>query len=446
MILVLAISVLFASCTSSDYVHVIPKKCTALVSIDATAMGSQAKLGKNAGPLLSLLHVTDPADCGIDFGSKVYLFETQDGTFGMTAKVSSSSKLGVCLEKLSQKGVGLPLLDKRGFKFTVINGKWVVGFSNQAILAMGPALSNEQPSLILKMSRYLSQDEKQSIVGTPMFDKVDSIQSGVAMVVQAQALPEKLVSLFTLGTPKNANPSQIAIAARISVEDNILKIIGETFSFNERINESLRKSSVVFRPIQGNYNRFAKSCSLFSLFMNVDGKQFLPLLRQDKSLQSLLMGMNTAIDMDNIIKSIDGDVAFATDNMDVEHLSLSMGAHMSSLSFVNDIGYWKQSCPKGSSIVDWQKDSWLFTNGKQNFYFGVKAGSPSVFYSGTDPQSAMRMCIPPSEGSKESLQYQGEKMVAVINIEKIDNEVVKTLVSLLEPVFGKLSSIVYYRK
>ena len=45
-----------------------------------------------------------------------------------------------------------------------------------------------------------------------------------------------------------------------------------------------------------------------------------------------------------------------------------------------------------------------------------------------------------------SLQYEGEKLVVIIRLSQVDNDVVKTFMSILEPMFGKLDSIVYMRK
>lgn len=438
--------ILFLSCTSADYVHVIPEGATALVSVDVSAVGTETNQGAKANLFLSLLKVTDPMDCGLDFGKRVYLFETADGTLGMTAKVSSRSKAAQWLEKMEKTGKIRLLADRKGHTFAVLNGSWLVGLSDAALLVMGPVISSGQASTVSQMAKYLSQDEDHCIVGTPIFDKLDSISSGVAMVAQAQAFPEKLISLLTLGAPKDADASQVMIAAEMSVADNCLLIRGETFSFNKRINDELQKSAAVFRPIKGRYGAIAYNGHLFTLFVNTDGTQFLPLLRQNPFLQSMLLGINTAIDMDNIIKSIDGDVALTADNIDESKLSLAMGAEMSSLAFTEDVDYWKQSCPKGSSIDNWQKDSWHFTNGNQHFFFGVRQGQPSVFFGGTDADMATKMQNVSSDQQMDSLHVKGEKMVAVISIAQTDNELVKTFTSLLKPLFGQLTSIVYYRK
>ena len=438
----LVFGILLIACSNAGYTHVIPEGSTAIVSVDVSALKTQTKLEKGADSFLSLLHVTDPADCGLDFGSKLYFFETPDGSLGLAAKVASRNKLEKLLTGMSKSKMARPIIEKKGLSFTVLSGKWVIGISDKAMMAMGPALGNVQTQLMSQMTKWLTQDEDNSVVGTPMFEKLDSIQGAVAMVAQAQALPEQLVSLFTLGAPKDADASQVSITVEMSVSDGQLLIKGETFSFNKRINEVLQQSSKVFRPVKGNYGNIIDNGRLFSLFMNVAGKEFLPLMRQNKFLQSLLMGVNTAIDMDNIINSIDGDVAFTANSLDANHLDLAMGAEMSSLAFVGDIGYWKQSCPKGSGIVDWQKNGWVFMKGKQNYYFGVNADSSPLFFSGTDLTTALMMSKPVSS----SLQYKGEKLVAIIQLSQVNNDLVKTAILLLEPVFGNLNSIVYIRK
>ena len=58
--------ILFLSCTSADYVHVIPEGATALVSVDVSAVGIETNQSAKANLFLSLLKVTDPMDCGLD--------------------------------------------------------------------------------------------------------------------------------------------------------------------------------------------------------------------------------------------------------------------------------------------------------------------------------------------------------------------------------------------
>lgn len=58
--------VVLSSCSGSDYLNAIPKKSTALISVDLQQMASDKNAEDKAGMLKSLLHVDDVDKCGID--------------------------------------------------------------------------------------------------------------------------------------------------------------------------------------------------------------------------------------------------------------------------------------------------------------------------------------------------------------------------------------------
>ena len=83
---------LLMSCTGSDYVNVVPRESVAMAAIDFESLGVQ--------DLESVLLVgTDsPTSSGLDMSSKMYAFETPDGTLGMVAKVDDSDAVTDMLE------------------------------------------------------------------------------------------------------------------------------------------------------------------------------------------------------------------------------------------------------------------------------------------------------------------------------------------------------------
>ena len=261
-----------SSCSDGDnYVNAIPGGSMALISID---MPQQAK-GKADSRLLSLknmLHVDDLSDCGLDVSAKFYLFEAPDGNLGLCAKVKDSGDLKHWLEKLSAKGICTSLSERRGCHFAVMKNSWLVGFSDEALLVMGPVVGSAQAELRQQMVRYLKAKEETGIKSSPMFACIDTISSPVAMVAQTQAFPEKFVAPFILGAPKEADPSQIVIAAKIAVNGQCLDIDGHTFSFNKAIDAKLQKNNQVFRPLEGHYSDFVFSDKLMTLFLNVNGR------------------------------------------------------------------------------------------------------------------------------------------------------------------------------
>lgn len=447
-VLFITVLAVFSSCSSKDYLNVIPEKSSAIISIDLQKMTTEGSGAINFDVLKSLLHVDDVKDCGIDGSAKLYLFETADGNLGLCAKVSSEKQLEKTFQDLSKQGDCQPLTERKDYHFTVLKDSWLVGFSDNALLVMGPVVADAQANLQRQMVKYLSAKEDEGIKETPMFDSLDSIASPMALVTQAQALPEKFVAPFVLGAPKSSDASQIIIAAEMQVMNGILSIKGKTFSFNKEVDAAFKSALANYRPIKGKYLQSMANDALAGIFMNVDGKQFLPMMQANKGLQTLLMGINTAIDMDNIIRSIDGDMAIVLPTFSEGNLQMRMSAQLTNPNWLADVNYWKQSCPAGTSIQDKGKDTYCYSDGKTSFFFGVTADKQ--FFSGNDMESAKASIAPVSRPIGKDIQQMitGQKMAMVLNLcqTSSDDDVISAVMGIITPIFGDVKSIVYTLK
>ncbi len=437
------------SCSGSDYLNAIPANSSAIISIDMQKMAENNHLGDKTGVLKSLLHVDDVSKCGIDVSDKLYLFETADGNLGLCAKVSDEDDLEDWLNQLAkEQHICTPVTQKRDFHFSVLKNSWVMGFSDQALLVVGPVVADAQADLQRQMIRFLKADDDHGIKSSPMFDRFESISSPMAMVAQAQALPEKFIAPFTLGAPKDADASQVVIAAEMNIQKGMLRIQGETFSFNQEIDAALQKAAESYRPIKGKYIMSMPDDAMAGIFMNVDGNKFLPMMQSNKGIQQLLMGINAAIDMDNIIRSVNGDMAIVMPSFSDSDLKMTMAAQLAHSKWLADVGYWKQSCPKGSSIADWGKNAYYYSDGKTSFYFGVS--DDHQFYSGSDELLASYSIKPSNHPISADIrkEIKGQKLAMVINLAKTgtDGDVMSAVSSLLNPIFGNLTSIVYTLK
>lgn len=439
--------VLMSACSDNDYLNAIPSKSTAVISIDMSRLNGQEQEQNQEHILKTMLHVDDVSKCGLDVKEKVYLFETIDGNLGLCAKVADEGDVSNWLSELSQQRICSTVTERKGFHFAVLKDSWLVGFSSKALLVMGPVVAEAQAEMQRQMVRYLNADEDAGIKSSKLFAQLDSIDSPMAMVAQAVALPEKFVAPFTLGAPKDADASQIVIAAGMDVEDGVLKIAGRTFSFNPSINQALVKSQQVFRPIQGDYVQSMPDDAMAGIFMNVAGSRFLPLVQSNQGLQTLLMGINASIDMDNILRSVDGDMSIVLPTLGADHMQMMMAARLSHAKWLSDVDYWKQSCPKGSTIGNWKSNAFCYSSGKTCFYFGVT--DDKQFFSGNDEVSAESSIRPSSHPISKRVQnmIRGEKMVMVINLEKSGGgSAMQAVTGLLSPLFGQLTAVVYTLK
>ncbi len=380
-----AFVMLLSSCSEKEYTDVIPRGSTALMSIDLQQTGTDV--------LQSLLGLSDTQDCGIDLSAKLYLFESPDGNMGLVAKVSDEDKLEGIVNDLSETGVCQKVTQRKDLRFTMVKEAWMMGFDNQAVMLMGPIASAQQTQIQQQIGRYLKQDERQGVTESKMFQKLDSIHSAMALVTQVAALPEQFTAPFMLGAPKTADASQVLLEAELQVQDQMLVIQGQTFSFNQQIDKDLQETATLFRPMEGAFlNRLGTRTAL-SFLTNVEGKRFLPVLQQNKGLQSLLTGAKFTIDINEVINSVEGDML---------------------LSF--------------SSFSD--------GNGRMAM-LAQRREQPDYFYSNGEETAPER--------SSQTLTdlLSGQRLAMVLQLQALGDELAATVNGFLNPLFGDLSTIVY---
>lgn len=445
MLATIACICIYSSCSSDDYIDAIPANSNAIIAVDTKALNEQTGMADN-NIVKSILKVDDVKKCGIDFSNKLYLFETTDGNLGCCAKVDDESTLADWLETLNKKGLCSKTTGKRDFTFALLHGSWAVGFSGKAVIILGPVLPAQQADAIRTLARYLKQDDDDGIRSTPLYDKLESINSPVAIVAQVDALPEKLAAPFTIGAPKGTDASQLCIAASITASSKgCMNICGEPFSFNGEIDKALKASNNKFRIIKGNYINNIPGNTLCSIFMNVNGSDFVNMMHNSSSLGVLLAGMNTAIDMDNILRCVDGEMAFGVDALSDKNISMSMAAQLAKTDFLKDVDYWKKSCQAGSSINDCGKDKFVYNSSDTRFWFGVSASRE--FYGSSEEDIAENILKPtkrqfPADAKKS---IQGQRFCMIINVQQIieQNKDISVVTDLLKPLFGNVNYIVY---
>ena len=430
-------AIMLSSCSGDDYINAIPESSTLLMSTNTaklTGVGSQQLLK-------SLLHFKNIDKTGIDFSANVYFFEDARYNIGLCAKVSDDDKLADMLQQ-----AGCRVEKRRGFRFALLQGNWIVGFSDVSVLLMGPVIPAAIDEMKGQMVQYLKQSEDESIKGTPLMERLQTIDAPMAMVCQASALPEQFITPFTIGAPRDASPSDIMIAASMEVSHGRLLISGQTFSFKKQIDEALQKAQQTYRPIKGDYVKTMSTSDGMGLFMNIDGKNFHKLIRQNRGVSTMLMGINTAIDMDNIIKSIDGDMALIASGLGNDKLQMMMGAKLGNSNWLKDVAYWKQSVPKGGRIGDWGKNCFYYTGNQTAYYFGVT--NDMQYMSGGSKDEALRSIRPSQNPINNDLQQLiiGNKLVMLINFEALTDQKAQAITSMLKPLFGELNTIVYTMK
>ena len=274
-----------------------------------------------------------------------------------------------------------------------------------------------------------------------LYSRLDSIDSPIALVAQADALPDKLVAPFTLGAPKEADASQVMVAAGLSFSGDVLKINGTTYSENKTVDEALKASHAKLRPISADVLKSVDTAQTMTLVLDVDGRDLLPMLQQNKGVQAMLTGLNMAIDMDNIVRSMDGGLVIGVSGYGQDKMNLSMTAKLGNSDWLKDVGYWKKSCPSGCRIDDAGTNAYCYKGGNTNFYFGVTPSS--FFFCGANLLEAM-------DGTQRSRnplptamvqEMAGKRMAMLLNIGAVAGT--SDAASVVKSVLGNLKYVLY---
>lgn len=422
-----------SACSDSGYMDAIPKESTLVLSMDPVEMSGTG----NQTVLKTLLHVKNIDETGLDLSSKVFFFEDPQGNLGFCAHVDDGDKLADQLKK-----VGVQPEKKRDNQFALLPNNWLIGWSDQSALLMGPVIPTAAPEMMQLMGRYLKAEEDEGIRASQLFEKLDSIGGAMALVGQVAALPQQLVAPLTLGAPKDAAPSDIYLAAQLKKKDGVLWIDGTTFSFKKRIDKALQDAKKIYRPIKGDYAATMSDSDVMGMFMNVDGRQLIRQMQQNPALTAMLAAINGAIDLDNIIRGIDGDLAIITPQMAENRFQMQMAARMPRTPWLADVDYWKQSVPAGGRIGDWGKNCYYYTSDKTSYYFGVTADGQ--YMSGSSEKAALASIHPAKKPVSKGLMngIKGRHSALVINMNAFGGDKAAAVTGMLRPMFGNVTTLV----
>ena len=445
IIIITTICILSVSCSDTDYVNSIPKECTALVSIDPAKMS-----GVNSRVLMkALLHVKNIDNSGLDLSNKIYFYETKDGHFGLCVKVDNEEKVEQLFNTLSNQQLCQPITRRKGCKFTLLHSSWLVAFTENALLIMGPYSMSEVSIQQNRMSRYLTNEESDGIKANAYFSKLDSITSPIALIAQSTAFPEKLFLPFTLGIPNDANPSQVLFVAEVNARGECLDVNGDVFSYNKTLDLSLKKSMQSNRLISNEILPYINPNNEINLLMNVKGQEYLNQLQGNRQFQSLFVGINTIIDFNKIMQSIDGNMIISIPSYRDSVPNISLNAKLLHKNWIKDIAYWKKSCPTGGYIKDWGSNSYCCYTGKISYYFGVT--DDMWFYSGSTAELAL---LSSTKANVNHLNDDlinmiiGQKMAMMINLSsnKTSKSIYYKVLNMLKPILGDLNYIIIRQK
>ena len=158
---------------------------------------------------------------------------------------------------------------------------------------------------------------------------------------------------------------------------------------------------------------------VFRVILNVNGEDVLPKLRENIVVRTMLVGLNLCIDLDMMIKSIDGDVLFEYGGRSASSSTVVASAQIKNQDFLKNAKDWCSGSPSfGYSCHALGDKDFVLQNARDKYFFGVH---DDFLYVSSDNGKTLHFSAPQLEKNISLVreQSQGKRIYVSLDFAKV---------------------------
>lgn len=430
-----------------SHIRVIPADVTALAELDIASFMQESDLTEEKVKAM-LPENVDLLNSGLDLQKNAYAFVDATGMNGCLFAVEDVDLLKKFLAQNGDKMGIAPIEEQQGYFWSMIGNSFVLGFDSEVLMIMGPTVVSAQAELRQQMLGYLKQDKKESVLQAPLFKKLQDQKGLFRAVASLEMFPEYYKIFQNLGLPEHVDFSKMLMAVSMDSEKGKIVFRAGVIAEDKALAQKMKALDDLSGQINGDFIESVNPATTLWMGGNLKGDKLMKLLREMPTLRLYLMAMNHVMDVENMIRKIDGDVALSV-TMKQEPV-IQMQAHMSDFSFMDDVDYWIASANRSGAYQFERIDEDLYRIGnvaRQDLYFGLKDKN-ILFTTSKEAMGELQkgfdsdLLIPYKEDIKRSKFYIWTNLNAVnemlqsVGISGNDSEIQQ-----VERFFGKFNAV-----
>lgn len=409
----LCVALVVVSCQSEDTTSLIPSNSKALMSVDIMQSGLENMVVKML-----------PSIDGVDYSTPVYGFIDAGGMFGVAVALDDAERVEGALQQLQKEGKCGKIEQKFDAKWTLLKSGFLLGLKDNRMLIMGPVVASDKESLRVYMKQCFERKSDESIVGTPLFDKLSELKGGVAVVTPLSMIPSYGKVPFRLLLPTDVKSEDVLLSAVLTNGADGMQIEGTLLGSSATTQQKLDKAvqSKITDALLDDDIYHAENA--FYLITGQEGKALVEALKSDKDLRLKLTGLNLNIDADMMMRAINGNVRLSA-TLTEGTPSFNLLGVLENTDFLKDVSYWKTSLTDGAKLVDEGPNAYCLSGGGMQLHFGVEktADGKSLLYARTKTEGAEQTDVDVLSGGMKAAQKKynkdaivGTKLFAYLNV------------------------------
>lgn len=434
----LAALLLLAACSpQTEYTHAIPKNASVVMGMELDEMATKAGLNGATGEkvvakLKTLVKgglqgdaaqlaeriIEHPAESGLSFDDKVYLFATpHTEAIAVLAKVNDEGKVETLLEAFEKESLATPLREESGCRWTQMGGA-LCAFNNGTFLFLQPSRGDAagMKGTLLSLMR---QEQGEGFSALPEFAKVKAEGNDMASVINLSAVPYEWTTPLRMGLSSNLRLEDIKYFVAANFEQGRVVVNSESLIQNPMVLSFFDAMDKVMQPIGGKYLDFYPGNTLLWAGGNIQGKTLYQMLCQNPTIKQVLDNPLLPVDVEYIFSSIEGDFSIGFDNQN--YLLYADVTNSGFLKTFEDLRPLLALTGGQITLDNVGKDEYLMRTYYGNFWFGVKNNRLYVTNNGTWAEEAGRTYGASLAVKPWASEVKDNRLLASLNMAEMAN-------------------------
>ena len=435
---ILAALLLLAACSpQTEYTHAIPKNASVVMGMELDEMATKAGLNGATGEkvvakLKTLVKgglqgdaaqlaeriIEHPAESGLSFDDKVYLFATpHTEAIAVLAKVTDEGKVETLLEAFEKESLATPLREESGCRWTQMGGA-LCAFNNGTFLLLQPSRGDAagMKGTLLSLMR---QEQGEGFSALPEFAKVKAEGNDMASVINLSAVPYEWTTPLRMGLSSNLRLEDIKYFVAANFEQGRVVVNSESLIQNPMVLSFFDAMDKVMQPIGGKYLDFYPGNTLLWAGGNIQGKTLYQMLCQNPTIKQVLDNPLLPVDVEYIFSSIEGDFSIGFDNQN--YLLYADVTNSGFLKTFEDLRPLLALTGGQITLDNVGKDEYLMRTYYGNFWFGVKNNRLYVTNNGTWAEEAGRTYGASLAVKPWASEVKDNRLLASLNMAEMAN-------------------------
>ena len=344
------------SCTNTDYQNVIPANASLVVKVDMKSIAEKSdfknskwmeELDGSLGAVVSgkdmksvKEYVAGPMKIGIDFSMPLYFFMMADETMGMTMKVSDEDHVKDFLLLLNKQGLASKPQEKDHWMCGTLIDDIYYSYDGTTFLML--ASMKGKNTTISRMARELTAlKESDSFVSTEAFGRLNEEEKDVVMYVMSAQMIESLKMAGGVLPPSIYK--DVEALASLDFAQGEARIMGKLFAKTKDAQHLIDEANANLKKMNGRYLDKVSDDAAIWIGAGVKGEWLLEKIKENKELKTMLFATERAVDVEQMLKAMDGDVSLELPLLDTEKVDYVLQAELNNTDFLADVNDWKLS-------------------------------------------------------------------------------------------------------